>query len=307
MIDYDDVRLVAAIATAGGVRGAQARLGTHIATIYRQLRELEKRTGGALFERLGDNLVPTARAEPFLGAAEDLRDRLAKVERRVAALDDRLVGPLNVTTADTLLDTASACLKAFSAAHPGIALSLQVTNSFADLGRREADVAIRPTLAPPETLVGRRVARFSYAVYTSCTSPCNGWIGFDASLSALTAAQWLKANVAEDEIMLRVNSLTAAAAAAEDGWGRALLPDYLGAARRLSPLGKSIEALGSELWVLYHPDLKGNPRVRAFSDFSAKWLRDTAKRWCPGDNIARRLNCHSRRRLPVCLTIDIDT
>ena len=63
MIDYDDVRLVAAIAGAGGVRGAQARLGTHIATIYRQLRELEKRTGGALFERLGDALVPTGRSQ----------------------------------------------------------------------------------------------------------------------------------------------------------------------------------------------------------------------------------------------------
>ncbi|MET3596809.1 MULTISPECIES: LysR family transcriptional regulator [Mesorhizobium] len=273
MIDYDDVRLVAAIAAAGGVRGAQARLGTHIATIYRQLRDLERRIGGALFERLGDTLVPTGRAEPFLEAADDLRDRLAKVERRVAALDDRLVGTLNVTTADTLLETASACLKAFSAAHPGIALSLEVNNGFADLGRREADIAIRPTLTPPETLVGRRVARFSYAVYAADVSAAGGWIGFDAVLSALPAAQWLKANVTEDEIRLRVNSLTAAAAAAEAGWGRALLPDYLGAARRLARAGETIDALASELWVLYHPDLRGNPRVRAFSDFSAKWLR----------------------------------
>ena len=273
MIDYDDVRLVAAIATAGSVRGAQARLGTHIATIYRRLRDLEQRTGGALFERLGDTLVPTGRAEPFLEAAEDLRDRLAKVERRIAAQDDRLVGPLSVTTADTLLEIACVCLKAFGEAHPGIALSLEVSNSFADLGRREADVAIRPTLTPPETLVGRRVAHFSYAVHAADVSAAGGWIGFDASLSALPAAQWLKANVAEDEIRLRVNSLTAAAAAAEAGWGQALLPDYLGSARRLSRIGASIDALASELWVLYHPDLKGNPRVRAFSEFSAKWLR----------------------------------
>ncbi|TGP45278.1 LysR family transcriptional regulator [bacterium M00.F.Ca.ET.230.01.1.1] len=273
MIDYDDVRLVAAIAAAGGVRGAQARLGTHIATIYRQLRELERRTGGALFERLGDNLAPTGRAEPFLDAAEELRDHLAEVERRVAAQDDRLVGPLNVTTADTLLDIACACLKAFGDAHPGIALSLEVNNSFADLGRREADVAIRPTRTPPETLVGRRVARFSYAVFTSDPSPAEGWIGLDAALAALPAAQWLKGNVAEGLIKLRVNSLTAAAAAAESGWGKALLPDYIGAARRLFRMGETIEELGSELWVLSHPDLKGNPRVRAFSDFSAKWLR----------------------------------
>lgn len=285
MIDYDDVRLVAAIAAAGGVRGAQSRLGTHIATIYRQLRELEKRTGGALFERFGDALVPTGRAGPFLDAAEELRDRLAEVERRVAAQDDRLVGPLNVTTADTLLDIACACLKAFGDAHPGIALSLEVNNSFADLGRREADIAIRPTLTPPETLVGRRVARFSYAVYAGDT-PSEGWIGFDATLSALPAAQWLKANVADDVIGLRVNSLGAAAAAAEAGWGKALLPDYLGTARRLSRLGETVEELASELWVLYHPDLKRNPRVRAFSDFAAKWLKTrlSAAEPPPGDS-----------------------
>lgn len=280
MIDYDDVRLVAAIAAARGVRGAQARLGTHIATIYRQLRELEKRTGGALFERLGDALVPTGRAEPFLDAAQELRDRLAEVERRVAAQDDRLVGPLIVTTADTLLDIACACLKAFGEAHPGIALSLEVSNSFADLGRREADVAIRPTLTPPETLVGRRVARFSYAVFAGDASS-QGWIGFDAALSALPAAQWLKANVGEDEIRLKVNSLTAAAAAAEAGWGKALLPDYLGVARRLPRLGETVEELASELWVLSHPDLKGNPRVRAFSNFSAKWLKTRLNKAIP--------------------------
>ncbi|MEZ2331552.1 LysR family transcriptional regulator [Mesorhizobium sp. RCC_202] len=273
MIDYDDVRLVAAIAAGGGVRGAQARLGTHVATIYRQLRALEQRTGGALFERAGDTLMPTGRAEPLLDAAEELRDRLAEVERRVAAQHDRLVGPLHVTTADTLLDIAASCLKSFNSAHPGIALSLEVNNSFADLGRREADVAIRPTLTPPETLVGRRVARFSYAAYASAAAAQGDWIGFGAALAALPAAQWLKANVIDEEIKLRVNSLTAAAAAAEAGWGQALLPDYLGASRRLSRVGESINALASELWVLYHPDLKGNPRVRAFSDFAAKWLR----------------------------------
>jgi hypothetical protein len=41
----------------------------------------------------------------------------------------------------------------------------------------------------------------------------------------------------------------------------------------LSRLRETVEELASELWVLSHPDLKGNPRVRAFSDFSAKWLK----------------------------------
>ena len=90
--------------------------------------------------------------------------------------------------------------------------------------------------------------------------------------SATPAARWLADHAGDDEAALRVNSLSAAAVAAAEGWGRALLPDYV-ADDRLERVGEPVAALRSEGWVLFHPDLRANPRVRIFAEFAAGWFR----------------------------------
>lgn len=273
-IDYDDLHLVVAIAAAGNMAGAQRMLNMHLATLYRRLRALERRAGGALFERSGDRLEPTGRALPLLEAARDVQARLADMELKLVALDDRLVGPLAVTTADSLLSPVLAMLRAFGEANPGVAVSLAVDNAFADLGRREADVAIRPTTSPPETLVGRRLAEFSYGVYKAPGAAADGWVMLDSSLSATPAARWLSDHVPSGNVRLHVNGMVAAAQAAEAGWGRALLPDYLAAGRALALEQGPVAGLDSQVWLLFHPDLRSNPRVRALSNFAARWFRE---------------------------------
>jgi DNA-binding transcriptional LysR family regulator len=55
----------------------------------------------------------------------------------------------------------------FSAAYPRIELSVQVTNDSVRLSEREADVAIRQTNKPLETLIGTRLTTVASAVYGS--------------------------------------------------------------------------------------------------------------------------------------------
>ncbi|MDX8453709.1 hypothetical protein RFM98_13160 [Mesorhizobium sp. VK9D] len=56
--------------------------------------------------------------------------------------------------------------------------------------------------------------------------------------------------------------------------------------------------------MLSHPDLRGNPRVRAFSDFSAKWLRTRLNAGAQGPTQpAIELSLPAPR---CCLTVDID-
>jgi DNA-binding transcriptional LysR family regulator len=273
MISYEDVRLVATISAATTIRKAQAIMGVHLATLYRQLRDLERRAGGPLFERQANSLVPTGRAQPFLDAADDLTDRLAEVERRVAAQDDRLVGPLKVTIAVSLMQMMSFCLLDFRRKHPGVRIELEINNAQVDLARREADVAVRLTTTPPETLIGRRAAKVDYGIYQARSHDAlPGWVGYGAELT-WQAAQWHADNVGEDEINLRVNVMSGVASAAAAGWGKAVLPSYVAMEHDLVRLGEPLEMLASEIWVLFHPDLKGNPRVRKFADFAAGWLR----------------------------------
>jgi DNA-binding transcriptional LysR family regulator len=63
-------------------------------------------------------------------------------------------------------------------------------------------------------------------------------------------------------------------AAARAGIGVAALPCFLGdAASELTRLGPPIPALGSELWLLTHRDLRQVARIRAFLDFMDRALR----------------------------------
>jgi DNA-binding transcriptional LysR family regulator len=176
-------------------------------------------------------------------------------------------------------------LARFRAVHPGIVLEAATANAFANLTRRDADVAIRPTASPPETLVGRRVSSVAFAVYTAQDShlarldpgdPEFGrqpWIGLDDALAGSSVARWMRAVLPDAPIGLRCDSLVAAAAAARAGLGLAALPCYLGdTAPGLRRLGEPVPEMATALWVLTHEDLRRTARVSAFTEVVADAL-----------------------------------
>ena len=76
-------------------------------------------------------------------------------------------GELRVTTNDTLLvHLMMPVLRRLPASLPGHPRSTwSLSNQALNLSKRDADIAIRATDDPPETLVGRRVATLAWAVY----------------------------------------------------------------------------------------------------------------------------------------------
>ena len=70
----------------------------------------------------------------------------------------------------------------FRSRHPHVQLDILVTNHALNLETLDADVAVRPTLAPPDQLIGRRVCDIGFAVYAH-----TDWEQMypDADLSAL--------------------------------------------------------------------------------------------------------------------------
>lgn len=61
----------------------------------------------------------------------------------------------------------------FSSSYPNIDLRVEVTNDSVRLAERDADVALRQTNSPGDTLIGTRLATVASAVYGSvdyCTA-----------------------------------------------------------------------------------------------------------------------------------------
>lgn len=275
-MDWDDVRFFLALARAGSVRAAGASLGVSHATVARRVEALEARLSTRLFDRSRDGWVPTAAGRVMVDRALGVEREMADLERALVGQDERLAGAVAVTCGDPfvaarLLDA----LGALCAAEPGIEIQFTTDPRPFDLGRREADVAVRALgvgVDPPASLLGTKVAPVCLDAYVAVAherrlDPALGaadtrWLAFDdpAMVARLIAGSAYPALPAWGSF----SSLDTMAAAARAGLGLAMLPVYAGdsdpALRRLT--APAPRHLG-DLWLLSHPDLRHTARVRA--------------------------------------------
>ena len=282
-MEWDDLRYVLAVGSAGTLAGAARRLGVNHTTVLRRIAALEDSAGARLFERLPTGYVPTEAGEALIEAARQIDTTVVGLERKLAGHDLRLSGTLRVTTADTLMASVlPEMLGEFRAAYPGIVVEVAVANVMLNLTKRDADVAIRTAVDPPQTLVGRRIAAIAFGVYASpayldrTPAPRKSWAQHrwllpDDSLAATVVARWLRETMPGVEVAARADSLLALRDLAVAGLGLAALPRYLGdLSSGLVRVGDPGIPATSALWVLTHEDLRRTARVRVFTEFVAQ-------------------------------------
>ena len=281
--DWDDLRLVLAVFREGTLSGAARRLGVTHSTVFRRLGGIEDRMGVRLFERFREGYAPTPAGETAAASATRLEAEVLTLERRLSGQDLRPSGPVRIATTDTLATILMRHLPAMRGLHPEIQPEIAVSNTMANLTRREAEIAIRPTPDPPEILVGRRVADVAHAIYGSPTYlsrrddedwPAHDWVGLDDALAGTVIGRWMRETLPRARFTCRVDALPALRDAAAAGLGLALLPCYFGdvatGLRRVTPA--ALAEPRSALWLLTHDDLKRTARIRATLDFLANAL-----------------------------------
>jgi DNA-binding transcriptional LysR family regulator len=280
-IEWDDLRYILAVANAGSLAGAARKLGVNHTTVLRRVGAVEDRLGLRLFERMPTGYVLTAGGEELIAAAHQIDDTVTSLERKLVGQDLRLSGTIRVTSTDTLMvSILPEILAEFRAAHPGIGIEVALSNAMLNLTKREADIAIRPAKNPPETLVGRRIARIAFAIYGSSQYlskrrktdylAAHQWVGPDDSLADTSVARWMRAELPESDVVLRADSLLGMREAARAGLGLAALPCYLAdTSPALVCVHRPIAAMQTMLWILTHEDLRRTARIRAFTEFAA--------------------------------------
>lgn len=279
-MDWDGLRLVYAVAKEGTLSGAARVLGVTHSTVFRRLGTIEQEMGVRLFERFRDGYAPTPAGEATAALAARFADEVLSLERRISGEDLRPSGTVRITTTDTVSTILIRHLAALRASHADIVLEVAVSNTMANLTRREADIAIRPTPEPPEMLVGRRIAEIAHAIYgspeylsrhSSASLPEHDWIGLDDTLAGTVIGRWMHESVPGTRVVCRVDALPALCEAARTGLGLAVLPCYLGdtAHGLRRAVQKTLSEPRSALWLLTHNDLKRTARIRAVMDFLA--------------------------------------
>jgi DNA-binding transcriptional LysR family regulator len=280
---WDDFRLVKVIAEASGLTGAAERLGVNHSTIFRRLGQMEDGLAVKLFERHRTGYVLTPAGEEMVALAEQMEENVATFARKLAGQAVSPAGELRVTTNDTLLvHLLTPIFSRFTKACPDLRLDVVLANQALNLSKRDADVAIRATDNPPETLVGRRAATIAWSIYGRRSDFPEGtevdpaqlfdrnWVALGDNLAGLKVARFAREHVATERLVYKVNTVLGLAEAVENGIGIGHLPNFIADSRpnlvRLSP---PVPEFAAGLWLLTHPDLRQSARVRVFLDFVA--------------------------------------
>jgi DNA-binding transcriptional LysR family regulator len=280
---WDDFRLIKAIAEARALPAAATLIGLNHSTVFRRLGQIEDGLGVKLFERHRSGYVPTPAGEEMIQLAERLDSDITAFTRKLAGQEIKPAGELRVTTNDTLLvDLLTPVFAAFLQQCPDIRLDVLLSNQALNLSKRDADVAIRATDQPPETLVGRRGARIAWALYglasrfpaeaaTDVVALRNeSWVSLGDQFAGLKAVRYLQDNVSPERIVYKVNTVLGLAEAIEAGIGIGFVPCFIADTKpALVRLAAPDPGFAADLWLLTHPDLRHSPRVRLFLDFMA--------------------------------------
>jgi len=243
--------------------------------VFRRIEQAEARLGAKLFERSRSGWAPNPRGEAVARAAAEMESAALGAERAISGADERLEGTIRIATSELLAGhLLLPLLRHFLDEHPGIEIECDVSNRNVDLTRREADMAMRATMQPPEMLVGRRIAVMRYAVFASKAMMAGRrgapvlaelpWVGFDERIAHFQIAKWFRDALPQVRPRLRLDSMTALMQAAAAGIGAVVLPTFAAAQEpALLRVTTPIEGPEMGLWLLNHPDVRQRPRAHA--------------------------------------------
>ncbi len=282
-MNWDDLRFLLAIARGTSLSDAARSLGVNQSTVSRRLAAMEARLGARLVERSAGGLALSPAGDDLVRAAERIETEVNAGQARLVGHDSRTAGMITVTCPDILLDRYLAPNVArFCAQFPRVGLRIVSSFGPVDLMRRDADIAIRISADPPETLVGRRAAGFAMAAYAArdyaAGLPKNpapdrldwiGWMPEDRNRAILTA------RYPDASIVHRTDGMIAMRVLVRAGLGASVLPCYWAdhdpGLVRIFPDEPPGPDTG--IWVLAHPDVARAARVRAFTGFTAGVIR----------------------------------
>lgn len=270
-MNWDDLKLFLAVARSGSISGAAKKLDIQHSTVSRRLRKLEEALGARLLERKNSGYELTPAGENVRQAADRMDTEVMQVDAAVLGKDANLVGPLKVTAINNMASTVLMPIFAsFSKAYPLVELQIMVSNLDSSLSQREADIAIRLTNSPTETLIGKRLVTVASTIYGSRaylqqlrdTRGDPGWIGVDCCTFHKSwtrqACSGQAHNFISDDTLLTLSAI-------KQDLGVSYLPCFMG---DMDPMLERYcdpdPAHNLGLWILLHPDLRRTARVLAF-------------------------------------------
>ncbi|WP_018634356.1 LysR family transcriptional regulator [Neomegalonema perideroedes] len=265
-MNWDDLRLLLAVARRGSFLRAGETLGMAASTLSRRITLLEARIDAALVERGADGARLTARGAALVQAAQDFESALAPPPEAAG-----LTGRIRVTVGEGFIDPLTDIAAEFTALHRGCTVDLSITPELVKLAQGASDIAIRTLHLGEPSLIYQRLKDVEFRIFS--TPEIAGRPGLRPEtlpmiglLPPLDQLLHMKAARAAGfgAIRIRVSSFSAQLAAVQRGHGAAALP--------CAPAKDLVEPFpgqplpGLEVFLVTRPQALRQPQIRAFVD-----------------------------------------
>jgi len=259
---------VLAVVRGKNLARAAELLKVDVSTVFRSVRRLEASLATELFEKSRAGYLPTSTALTLALQAENAEQALELAQFGMEQGQDVVGGTVRLTCTDAVLQSLLLpALTRFMPNYPALRLELNTSNAFANLTRRDADIALRLTTAPPEHLVGNRLGTVSYVVCASAdymrrTAQSDlaamAWIAPDDFLPDHPTVIWRRQQLPGVIPTYRCSSMLSVAELVRAGMGVAALPDFLlgKCGPELQRLSDPLSGYDTALWLLTRPDCR---------------------------------------------------
>ncbi len=293
-MDWDKLKVFHAAAEAGSFTHAGENLSLSQSAVSRQVSALEQELGVSLFHRHARGLILTEQGDLLYRTAHEVFVKLEAARAKLTDSRERPNGDLKVTTTAGMgVNWLTPRLGEFIDLYPDIHLTLIVTDEELDLAMREADVAIRLRLPQQPDLIQRKLFSVQFHAYASPEylkrkgTPRSVDDLDNHSILLLGGSvpthmqnrNWLidvgREGKSPRTPILTINNVLGVQRACQQGFGIAMLPDYLIEDSGLVQLFGDAEAIALDAYFVYPEELKTVARVQVFRDF----LVTNAQRW----------------------------
>jgi DNA-binding transcriptional LysR family regulator len=280
--NWDHLRYFLALAEHGTLSAAAKSLDVSHSTVLRRIKAFEEQLQSQFFDHTTSGYHLTTAGKILHAEAKKMQGTLSALSREISGTDNQLEGEVVITTTDTLARYVLPKLMAkLSRRYEGIRFSLYMANQLSDISNREADIAIRTCKQPPDNLIGRKVGELKFILVASRSYikkhkltqfpkelASQSFIVLNESYSSVPIYQWFNKCINGQGKSTKVNNFLCAAALAREGMGICVLPSYMLAKEpTLVKLPIKQRLTRNDLWVLSHPDLRDNGKVRVIRQF----------------------------------------
>lgn len=289
-LNWDDLRILLAVADTGSQSAAAARLGINQTTISRRLRQLEQQYGKPLLQRQRYGYSFTEEAKLLIRQARKMEHHALEIARaQVNSQRSEPKGEVIISSTDMVLKYMIApMLTEFRQRYPRIELVLLTDDKIVSLSHMEADIALRYVNSEQQGLAQRRLLTFQYRYFASPDYLQRYPIDIQQQLSGHRLLKFehktyhynpeQQRDLDNNEVVLRSNHIDMLIDACRQGLGILSVQEQFG--KRIPGLQIIMLPPHREvsLWIASHKDNRHLPAIRAVIDFIVEacehWLQE---------------------------------